>query len=188
MTLAAVAAMAISAQAVTIKWGSGGQINVVEDPAALLVNSSLAGISAIGLFYLGNTGGTLLTASELTAADAIATSSTVGTKSTTSSTFTVQSFTAYGITAGDIVAGDVFAVFFVYNDDSVSQFFTSAALTTAFNSTYTFTGAETDSTVGIAAYGNVTGAAPVYVPAPVPEPATAALAIAGLAMLIRRRK
>ncbi len=187
LTLAVVAALAVSTQAVTISWGSGGQINIVDEGVpTLMVSSSLAGTTAMGLFFLGNTGGSLLTVEDLTSADAIVTSSTVGGKSSNSSTFTTQEYLDLSIAAGDVVAGDVFAVFFIYDTGDVSGWYTDATLTTMFNSTYTFTGSETDSTTGIGTWGNAGGTGQVYVP--VPEPATAALAIAGLAMLIRRRK
>jgi len=185
LTLAAIAALTVSAQAVTITWGSGGQVNIVDGGVGtLMASSSLAGTTSIGLFYLGNSGGTLLTVDDVTVGDAIVTSSTLGGKGSSTSTFTQNEY----ITAmSGINAGDVFGVFFLYGNGSASQFFTDATLTTAFDSTYTFTGAETDSTVGIGAWGNASGTtAQSYVP--VPEPATAALAIAGLAMLIRRRK
>ena len=186
MTMAAVAAMAVSAQAVTIAWGSGGQINVVDGGVpTLMASSSLVGQTAMGLFYLGNTGGTVLTVDQLSVGDALVTSSAVGTKvGTNDSTFSTQTYTT---AIAGISAGDVFAVFFINNENStVSAWFTDATLTTAFNSTYTFTGSETDLSNGIGAFGNEGGTAAVYVP--VPEPATAALALAGLAMLIRRRK
>ena len=186
--------MAISVQALTINWGSGGQVSFADGTggSTLYEDSGYVG-GSVGLFYLGNISDTLLTAGDLNGSMAWATNDELGYDFLTQgSTFTIKTsnFANY-VKNGQIVEGDVFAVFFIYDNGMVSDFYTDDLLSSVYDGSWTAPVGFSDTTT-CNIYANASGAfltppGDLFIP-PVPEPATALLAFAGLAMMICRRK
>ena len=187
ITLAAAVLMAVSAQAVTMTWGSTEQVYVVDENSHVATIYKNAGANgAIGLFYLGNAiAGTVKTPDQLTKTDALLTSSTMGTYvDENDSTFKNQST----LITDKVAAGDTWACYYIDLDTgAVSYWYTSADLTSTYNSWYVFTGSEPTASV-TKIFGNDNAGVGKYVYVPVPEPASGALAFAGLAIMICRRK
>ena len=186
-------AMAVTSQAVSIQWAGGGTAFLVSPGGTEqaradngtnpdILSSYLANSSLV-LVYLG-VNGTATTAANVLPAQIVATQSLDDflTKDTTAAkTGRANSLATY--TAADVVDA-TYQVFFSYNGE-LKDLYTTAAMDTAYAVTgkVLFDGAAFSAN---SLYGS--GGSTVNFYAPVPEPATAALALAGLAMLIRRRK
>ena len=182
--------MVISAQGITMKWGSTEQVFYTygDGNAQLLHESGFGG--SIGIFFLGNDlNMATFDWSALSESDALEVSSELGKKATTLSTFvTVDTYLSME-KSGDGKVGDVWAVLFIYEDGSVSPFYTDAYLSGIYQSWYTFNGTENDAMqIDLTGNGGIGGGQEAYVFIPIPEPATALLAFAGIAMMICRRK
>lgn len=190
LTIAVVALMTVSTQAVTMTWGPDAQCYIVDQNSHVATVYKNAGVNgAIGLFYLGNTlsEDPLKTVTDLKISDAVmATSSVLGTKpDNNDSTFKGQS---YFIDISQVTKGDVYAVFFIDLDTGLlSNWYTSAALTSTYKNWYEFDGSEINES-SVVVSGNNAGPSSAYVYVPIPEPASGALAFAGLAIMVCRRK
>lgn len=176
-------------------WGVGGKLNIVENGISTQAYSSGTGWAAnfpstseFVLIYLGNSA-SAINATTLMAglgdtytevATALA-SSFIRTSGPASVIGNANINKQY--TAADVV-GDTYQVFFKL-DGVYYDIFTSAEMTTPFQATTAVShdGMAYAAPTLYAANGSTTAS---YVP--VPEPGTAALALAGLALLIRRRK
>ena len=195
IALFAIAALAVSAQAAQINWGSQG---VVYNGAEKMTTANGYTMTAY-LVYLGTAaeGASWATSAfDPTAAVAVGgdvlagpnPGSIPGTVSLTGASYGFTDGAAVGAGAGTMTSGQsTFGIIFLASGGGFAaqqHYFLSSTFVydtldvttpgvwTPVNSTYS--------------YGATVGTGSVWTP--VPEPATAALAIAGLAMLIRRRK
>jgi len=188
LLIAALAALTQTASALSFNWSATG----VEFGGSKLKND--ANVTGY-LIYLGN-GGSLSTSYDL-AADSTVDSviSSIGTKvDTKNKTSAVGKLTGtytfdYGGTPGQ--NGDAFAVLVSYVSEGTTYYNLSSAVTT-------LSGLEDDGTVisnqdftmnyGTKGESSSLSAGSGWTAAAVPEPSTAALALAGLALLLKRRK
>ncbi len=199
LAILAVLGLAVSAQAVSITWAVGGDLYGVNAGTATKAFTGTArnegywsddfktGNPAFVLVYLGlNASAT--TADKVTdqmikqtvSASTLVTQS--GTTAKMGKASIVQSFNA------ENVAGATYQVFFSY-DGVLKDIYSDAAMSTAAAVTTTVV---QDATTGLFSanpspiYAAGTSSSASYVA--VPEPSTAMLALAGLALLIKRRK
>ena len=195
--------MATSSQAVSFKWASNGKVTFGgTEVASLTPNTYTALLVNLGA---GSWGTTTISESGLTLAQTTKTTAdsqtsiqgktgTLGSKS--NSTFSGTFNHAIGSTTGDytVAAGDVFGVMLTYTDSANKTWYSLST------NTYTLDPAATDiSTLSAASFtftdsknevdsGSSVSAGGWYTAKPVPEPSTAALALAGLALLLKRRR
>ena len=183
LILLAVALFATSSHGASIAWNIS---NIAYDGSKL---TSAGSELVVSLFYLGN-GGSLAssyTQSDIESLDVVATASGTTAKAANSGT--------YDLVVGSNANGDVFGLLLAYTSPSDSKTYYNIAATT-----YTLDG-FTDATSSVDKY-QLAASAMTYTTADssstavspgggwtaVPEPSTAALALAGLALLLKRRK
>lgn len=180
-----VAAMAFSANAVTLSWGTSAVR--VQFPTGTTVGDG----SALGyLVYLGNTGSETYTISDymVTDPESNTKASTIGGlgNGRIAGNFVTAANAALPGTSDLMVNGAVFGMYIVKDGwiNISSSTYTVAGLVDDSSSIAgaVFAFSWEQNAPGVAATSGGGWATPV------PEPATAALALAGLAMLIRRRK
>lgn len=185
LTLTAIFAFTMSASAVSFTWASSTAIKF--DGSNLKSVSTVTGY----LIYLGSGAyDTSYTLSETSTGDAV--SSDIGTvianKSGTSAMSKISSAATFDY--GTYDNGDVFGMLLVYSNEGKTYFNLSS-------DTYTMSGLSDELSTPTAAsftfnYGGPTESTKVSSgggwTVAVPEPSTAALALAGLALLIKRRR
>jgi hypothetical protein len=186
LTIAAVALVAMSVQAAQIAWGLTGQVNFngtnVGNGGATFTLVCLDGI-ADWASYANDVA--------LGATDGVA-----ATKKTNAGSMSSSSANPYGfnwsdatdISAGEIAKGTDFAFVVSYNDGTDTYFWASDIFTVT-DSGANWDGDLTKYTMSTTV-GNAMGTTGTNwtKAVAVPEPASAMLALAGVAMLIRRRK
>ena len=202
ITLMAITMIAASAHAIGWSWGSGYQVYAADGNGneTTIRNSGLdlseadRNYNCLGLFYLGNTGdvGGIKSITDLTGSDALAYNSTLGTRTTSNyNTFLEQGYEiTKGVENGIVKAGDVFAIFWVGEDgETLSAFYTDKSLTSTYDNTWTVPSGILEGQAGLTMYANGDGSINKLIAyVPVPEPASGALAFAGLAIMVCRRK
>lgn len=194
LAILALIGLVVSAQAATIKWGIGGKLYGVDGEG----NTTQVYADGVGwyddakagsfvLVYLGvnaeaKTASSITDAmvvenSAVSVADTIATTGRANQIGNANKTFSID--------VAD-VAGATYQVFFLL-DGKYSDLYTSAAMTTAAQNTVKVTyDGMAYSTTPSPLYAAGTSTAASYVS--VPEPATAAFALLGFGMLLKRRK
>ena len=186
LTIAAVALVAMSVQAAQINWGLSGQVKFngtnVGNGGATFTLVCLDGITDWAT-YANDVA--------LGATDGVAATKKTNAGSMAPSTTGAYTFTWAGTTdvsAAQVAKGTDFAFMVTYNDGTDTYFWASDVFTVTdsganYDSTYeSFTMSTTTANAMGATGTNWTKATAV------PEPASAMLALAGVAMLIRRRK
>lgn len=185
-----IALAAISSQALSFTWSANARVQFG-------ANNFITDGSAVGyLVYLGDSSALTITGisvSEATAATQASSSTGLANKrGTISATYDALAGSEIG-NGGTYGAGSTFGMFIKYTSDGVDWYnFSSTTYTIPAGSTDITTGlAQTfafdfDSKTEISSSQNASAGGGWY--AAVPEPSTAALALAGLALLIRRRK
>ncbi|MBO7299249.1 MAG: PEP-CTERM sorting domain-containing protein [Kiritimatiellae bacterium] len=186
LTIAAVALVAMSVQAAQINWGINGQVKfngtAVGNGGATFTLVCLDGIADWAAYAndvaLGATDGVAATKSTNNLSMSAATSSPYG--------FDWADTT--DISAGKIAKGTDFAFVVTYNDGTDTYFWASDVFTvTDSSANWDSTALKYTQNVAVANAMGTTGSNWTKATA-VPEPASAMLALAGVAMLIRRRK
>ena len=200
--LAALGLCAVSAQAVNISWAVGGDLYGVKDGSATKAftgtarnegywsDDFLSNDPSFVLVYLGiNASAT--TADKVTSdmiKQTVAASDIVVTTGSTSKMGKASKMTD---TTVDNVVGATYQVFFSYGGQ-LRDIFTDASLSTVAGVTATVVQDATTqlfSANPTVIYGAGASGTSAYVStAPIPEPGTAAMALLGLGLLIRRRK
>ena len=193
--------MATSSQAISFKWSSNGKVSFGgTEVASLTPNTYTATLIYLGTGSWGTTTitetGLTLDSSTKTTADTLTSiqgkTGTIGARS--NSTFSGTFSHALGETTGayTVAAGDIFSVMLSYTDSAGQTWYNLSA------DTYTIDSSATDiSTLDAATFsftdsknevasGSSVSSGGWY--AAVPEPSTAMLALAGLALLIKRRR
>ena len=186
LAFALVAGLAMSAQALSFQWTASG---VAFNGATLKKSSDVVGY----LVYLGSGAeyDSSYSVNESTTASSLGASiGTVVNNSTAATSNAGKLSSAFTFDYGAYDNGDVFGLLLTYSSEGKTYFNLSS-------STYTLDGISSDNSQIDQAtfsfsYGGPTESSSVksgggWVQA-VPEPSTAALALAGLALLIRRRK
>ena len=194
LAILALVGLVASAQAATIKWAIGGKLYGVDGEG----NATQVYTDGVGwyddaksgqfvLVYLGVnaspiaasavTSSMVVENSAVNVADTIATTGRANQIGNANKTFSIDV---------DDVAGATYQVFFL-NDGKYSDLYTSAAMTTAAQNTVkvTYDGMAYSATPS-PHYAAGSGTTASYVA--VPEPATAALALLGIGMLLKRRR
>ena len=187
LTIAAVALVAMSVQAAQINWGLTGQVKfnntLVGNGGATFTLVCLDGIADWATYANDVAAGT-------------ATDGIVATKVTNAGSMGLATANPYGfnwadttdISAGDIAKGTDFAFVVTHNDGTDTYFWASDVFTvTDSGSNWNATNASFTMSTTVASAMGTTGTNWTKAVA-VPEPASAMLALAGVAMLIRRRK
>lgn len=188
--LAAAIFAAISSQAASFNWGSGTS-------AVAFDGTTLAGNATAYLVFLGNGSGSVAdlwstTSEAIVGADAVKSDVTSTAKRTAG-----RVSSSYGDASTNIQNGDRFGVYLTYNDGTDTWYNFSQTIYTVSGislgnealetATFAFDFATKSDIDPAVASPSAGGGWYRAVPA-VPEPSTAALAIAGLALLIKRRK
>lgn len=191
--LAAALFAAISSQAASFNWGSGTS-------AVTFDGTTLAGNATAYLVFLGTGSGSVAdlwstTSEAIVGANAVKSTAT-STAKRTSGRFN-SSFDGGTTTVPELANGQVYGVYVTYNDGKDTWFnFSQTTYTVSGISlgnealeaaTFAFDFATKSDIDPAVASPSAGGGWYRAVPA-VPEPSTAALALAGLAMLIKRRK
>lgn len=199
-TLAVIAMTAISASAASINWGFGGNTWVSEDGSASKLASEFTGnasSSYIALVYVGQNVTTLTDSilNNIAAGDVVAQASyAMGTTSKSANSWVVPSTaTPATISSSKYSIGASFAVLF--NNGSAWDYFygvntSSGAVGDAMKSNVLTLNDVSDNAQAVSIFGTRLGttSSAVAGAVTVPEPTTAALALAGLALLLKRRK
>lgn len=193
-TMMMIGAAAVSAHALSFNWGMGA-VRAQFPTGAYVTDGSVTGY----LIYLGSSAGATWNINgyglDNSVVDSKASTST-GSPALMGRITDAFDDHAYGGAIGDgsdvFGNGSTFGMFLTYTDGSGVEWFNLSA------TKYTVAGAVNDGSVLSAANfafdftqnarGDALVAGGGWAAAPVPEPGTAALALAGLALLIRRRK
>lgn len=191
LALAALCALLVnSASAAAFQWTATG---VTFDGSRLASSSAVTGY----LIFLGNGGSYDSSYSIDTSSTASSVLSAVGTEVNSANTTTKAGKLAgtysFGFENGEQTNGDVFALMLVYAASDAtyvnlsSQTYTLSGLAddTSAGDTAAFTFSWSTAAEGTTSVGSGSGWTQVPV---VPEPSTAALALAGLVLLLKRRK
>ena len=188
--LALVCGMALNASAVSFQWSSSAQVSFGES----LVSALNPATYTAQLVYLGSDGvwtDVTITDDGLSMAKETTVGSAVTSISGKTGAFAKQNSRVSGSTV-DGVAGGVYGLFLTYIDSSNVKWYNISA------TTFTVPADANDSTVGLSqafefgstkttmASGKPVSSGSGWVA--VPEPSTAMLALAGLALLIKRRR
>ena len=203
LTFATILLVAHAAQGISFKWGVDGGVtyvgsgNKVGGITATLVylGEGASAAYSIGDWVVNNptpstAGGGTVTATSLSTPP-------VKAGSFTTRTYTLQEGAQVGASVTDIMTAgsSTFGLFLTYTDSEnvtwynvSSQTYTipagSSDITTGLTTNFAFDWKQNERGVALTSGGGWAAAAAT----PIPEPSTAALALAGLAMLIKRRK
>ena len=186
LALALVAGLATSASALSFQWSAAG---IKFDGAVLKKSSDVTAY----LVYLGSGDATYATSyalTESTTADSL--TSSMGTKVSTSTSATTNAgklSTTFSFDFGEYTNGDVFGMVLSYKNGDDTYYNIAS-------STYTLSGITADNSSPDPAQFSFSYSGPTESSSvksgggwtAVPEPSTAALALAGLALLIKRRR
>lgn len=183
LTFLAVAMIAMSAHGATIEW----TLSNIAFGGSKLTSAGTELVAS--LFYLGS-GGTLAdnyTEAEIQALNVVSTASGTNTKSANTG--------AFDLVEGTHANGDVFGMLLTYADSASGKTYYNIAATTYTLSGFADASSSVDSyKLAATAMNYTTADASTTKVSPgggwtaVPEPSTAALALAGLALLLKRRK
>lgn len=190
LTIVAIAALAASTHAASLLWGGGGTINVIDNGTVTGWNQYVDTATGtrpdsgyLALFYLGQTG-SLSGIGDLTAAQAV---QTIPTLVQTGKNDNKIANPTYVATDAEYDPGATFQIFWVSEAGALQNIYAIDGVT-PFNTQRTLMDLSEVATVDALYASGATNINYAVMATPVPEPATAALALAGLALLMRRRK